>query len=70
MESLMIYSFLSFGRGFGNVTSGPVSDALLKSVTLGRTGLYGTQYGNLVVYTGACVTFRGIGVLGKRVGWL
>jgi MFS family permease len=47
MESPMIYSFLSFGRGFGNVISGPVSDALLKSVTLGGIGLYGTPYGSL-----------------------
>lgn len=70
MESPMIYSFLSLGRGLGNVISGPVSDALIKPGNMGEIGLYGTQYGSLVLYTGISAAFGGIGVLGKRAGWL
>jgi hypothetical protein len=68
VESPMIYSFLSFGRVDGKVSSGPMSDVLIKARTIGGMGLYGTKYGSLVVYTGVHVTFGRIGVLGKQAG--
>ncbi|OAL54938.1 MFS general substrate transporter [Pyrenochaeta sp. DS3sAY3a] len=70
MEASMIYGFLCLGRGIGNVMSGPVSEALIKVGTVGGVGLYGTRYGSLVLFTGIAVAFGGVGVVGKRVGWL
>jgi MFS family permease len=70
MESPMVFSFLSFGRGFGNVISGPLSEIMIKSGPIGGVGLYATQYGSLVVYSGVCAVFGGIGVFGRQAGWL
>jgi MFS family permease len=70
MESAMVFSFLSLGRGIGNVVSGPVSEVLIKMGTVGEHGLYGTQYGSLVVWTGISAALGGVSFIGRRVGWL
>ncbi|RMZ70300.1 MFS monocarboxylate transporter [Pyrenophora seminiperda CCB06] len=70
MESSMVYSFLSLGRGVGNVVSGPVSEALIKTGNMGGLGLYGTQYGSLVIWTGVSAALGGVSIIGRRVGWL
>lgn len=70
MESSMVYSFLSLGRGVGNVVSGPVSEALMKTGNIGGVGLYGTQYGSLVIWTGISAALGGVSIIGRRVGWM
>ncbi|RYO42740.1 hypothetical protein AA0111_g132 [Alternaria arborescens] len=70
MESSMVFSFLSMGRGIGNVVSGPVSETLLKMGNIGDHGLYGTPYGSLVVWTGISAALGGVSIIGRRVGWL
>ncbi|KAF1843738.1 MFS general substrate transporter [Cucurbitaria berberidis CBS 394.84] len=70
MEGPMVFSILSLGRGIGNVISGPLSEALIKLGTIGGLGFYGTHYGSLVIFTGITAAFGGIGVFGKRTGWL
>jgi hypothetical protein len=70
MESSMVFSFLSMGRGIGNVVSGPVSETLLKMGNIGDHGLYGTPYGSLVVWTGISAALGGVSMIGRRVGWL
>ncbi|KAL1800306.1 hypothetical protein ACET3X_000648 [Alternaria dauci] len=70
MESSMVFSFLSMGRGIGNVVSGPVSEALMKTGNIGDHGLYGTPYGSLVVWTGISAALGGVSIIGRRVGWL
>ncbi|KAH7378724.1 major facilitator superfamily domain-containing protein [Pyrenochaeta sp. MPI-SDFR-AT-0127] len=70
MEGPMIFSFLAMGRGVGNVIAGPLSEALLKLGHVGEHGLYGTQYGGLVLFTGLSAAFGGVGILGKRAGWM
>lgn len=51
------------GRTVGSVAGGPVSAALLKAGSLkcGGDWSYGTQYGSLIVVTGATALF-GVGV--------
>jgi len=66
----MVFSFLCMGRGIGNIVSGPISEALIKTGTLGEHGLYGTQYGSLVVWTGVSAALGGVSIIGRRVGWL
>jgi MFS family permease len=70
VEGAMVFSFLCLGRGVGNVVSGPVSEALMKTGHVGRHGLYGTDYGSLVVWTGISAALGGLGFIGRRVGWL
>ena len=70
MEGSMMFSFLCLGRGVGNVISGPVSEALIQVGDLGGAGLYGTQYGGLVLFTGLSAALGGIGMVGRRIGWL
>jgi hypothetical protein len=70
MESSMVFSFLCMGRGIGNIVSGPISEALIKTGSLGEHGLYGTQYGSLVVWTGVSAALGGVSIIGRRVGWL
>lgn len=71
----LIFAFLAFGRGVGNVISGPLSEALLKGRPwLHEAGMaYGTGYGPLIAFTGVsallggCSFFvRGLG----RTGWM
>ncbi|WVQ83767.1 hypothetical protein IAT38_005911 [Cryptococcus sp. DSM 104549] len=49
----LIFSLFTFIRGVGNVTSGPISQSLLKSGALkGAAGAYGgSNYGILLIYT-------------------
>jgi len=70
MEGPMIFSFFFLGRGVGNVISGPVSEALIKAGDVGGAGMYGTQYGSLVLFTGLSAAFGGVGLEGRRVRWL
>ena len=50
----LVFSLFAFARGIGNILSGPVSNALLKSNTLANAKFgYGvTNHGSLLVYTG------------------
>lgn len=70
MEGSMIFGFLCLGRGIGNVMSGPVSEALIRTGNVGGVGLYGTRYGSLILFTGITAALGGVGVIGKRIGWL
>jgi MFS family permease len=70
LEGPMMFSFLCLGRGVGNVMSGPLSEALLTVGDIGGSGLYGTEYGSLVLFTGLSAALGGIGILSRRVGWL
>lgn len=68
----MVLTHLCFGKGIGNVVSGPLSDALIK----GRpwkghaTGGYGSGFGALIVYTGVTGLLSGANYLLKRMNLL
>jgi hypothetical protein len=49
-------------RGVGNLTSGPVSTALLKTGTLrGAAGAYGeTNFGAVLIYTSVTIFIGGV----------
>ncbi|ODN91373.1 hypothetical protein L198_05885 [Cryptococcus wingfieldii CBS 7118] len=53
----MIFSVFAFFRGVGNITSGPISGALLKVDAMkGATGAYGfINYGILLIYTAVTI---------------
>lgn len=69
-DSTMVFAVLAAGRGIGNVLCGPVSEALVRAGDVGREGLYGTEYGPLVLFTGVSALLGGVSVLGRRVGWV
>nr|ODN85941.1 monocarboxylic acid transporter [Cryptococcus depauperatus CBS 7841] len=60
----LIFSIFAFTRGIGNITSGPISESLLKySSFRGASGAYGfNNYGILLIYT--AITILGGGVMG------
>ncbi|KAM0751381.1 putative monocarboxylic acid transporter [Meredithblackwellia eburnea MCA 4105] len=61
-----LFSVFAFLRGLGNITSGPVSNALLASnIMAGSKGGYGVKnYGSLMLYTGLTLVASSIaGVL-------
>lgn len=68
----MVFAVLAAGRGIGNVLSGPVSEALIKAGEMSGSakGLYGTEYGGLVLFTGLSAALGGIGIFGRRLGWV
>ncbi|OCF32051.1 hypothetical protein I317_06771 [Kwoniella heveanensis CBS 569] len=57
----LVFSLFAFTRGCGNMSSGPVSDALLKyDVLNGGFGAYGYKnYGILLIYTAVTILAGG-----------
>lgn len=53
------------GRGIGAVTSGPVSEVLLRMKLGGNAG-YGGEYGAVIVFTGLSALAGGIGWMVRR----
>jgi MFS family permease len=63
----MIFTLFCFGKGIGNVLSGPISAGLISRVVgLEEYGL--TRYMAMVVFTGGCMAFSGISVCSWWVG--
>ncbi|KAJ5580243.1 MFS monocarboxylate transporter [Penicillium hispanicum] len=61
-DATVIFSMIAFGRGIGNVVSGPFSEALLKADGWqGRlAGAYGSGFGLLIVCTGLSGLLSGL----------
>lgn len=70
-EHGLVFGILAAGRGLGCVTSGPLTDALLKGRPWAgdAAAAYGSGYGPLVVFTGVTALFGGISYLAKRLRW-
>ncbi|KAJ5134311.1 MFS monocarboxylate transporter [Penicillium atrosanguineum] len=61
-DPTIIFSFIAFGRGIGNVVSGPLSEALLEAdCWKGQAwGAYGSGFGLLIVCTGVTAILGGL----------
>ncbi|BEI96949.1 hypothetical protein CcaverHIS631_0205380 [Cutaneotrichosporon cavernicola] len=58
------FSFFTVLKGVGNLTSGPISTALLSKGPIGGKGAYGaTNYGGLLIYTGVMAFIGGVPAL-------
>ncbi|KAJ5671477.1 hypothetical protein N7507_000604 [Penicillium longicatenatum] len=68
----VIYPFMEFGRGIGNLVSGPLSEALLKADNWQGSayGVYGSGYGTLVVCTGATALLGGVSIAARQFKWV
>ncbi|OGM49943.1 MFS monocarboxylate transporter [Aspergillus bombycis] len=68
----MVFAFMETGRGIGNVISGPLSEALLRTrLWEGQAwGAYGTEYGILVVLTGVTGLLGGVSVVARALRWI
>lgn len=70
-DPAVIFPFLELGRGIGNVVSGPLSESLLKApVFQGAGGLYGGEFGSLIVCTGVTALIGGISVIVRWMKWI
>ncbi|KAJ4991668.1 major facilitator superfamily transporter [Stagonosporopsis vannaccii] len=68
-DSTMVFAMLAAGRGIGNVACGPVSEALIMVGEVGSEGLYASEYGPLVLFTGLSAALGGISVVGRKMAW-
>lgn len=68
-DSTMVFAVLAAGRGIGNVACGPVSEALIRAGNVGQKGLYNSEYGPLVLFTGFSAALGGVSCFGRKLGW-
>jgi MFS family permease len=68
----MVFGFLAFGRGVGNLASGPLSEALVKGRPwIGEAAMaYGSGYGPLITFTGISALLGGLSFGARRIGWV
>ena len=68
----MIFAFLEFGRGVGNVCSGPISELLVRRRPWVSEAamVYGSGYGPLITFTGISALLGGLSFLIRRAGYL
>lgn len=70
-DSGMVFASLAAGKGIGNIASGPLSEALLRSASWENAALgYGSGYGTLIVFTGVTAVCGGCSFAARRAGWL
>ncbi|KAJ5793951.1 major facilitator superfamily domain-containing protein [Penicillium paradoxum] len=63
----MVFSLLCFGKGIGNVLTGPLSAGLIsRVVALEKYGL--AKYMSVVAFTGGCMAFSGVVVCSWYIG--
>jgi MFS family permease len=68
-DSTMVFALLGAGRGIGNVACGPVSEVLIRAGEVRKEGVYGGNYGLLVIFTGVSAALGGVSCFGRRLGW-
>jgi predicted MFS family arabinose efflux permease len=72
----LVFAFLAFGRGVGNIVSGPLSVILIGGSSDGTVwkghakGGYGSGYGPLIAFTGVSALLGGLSFVIKRIGWM
>jgi MFS family permease len=71
-DPVMVIGVLLFGRGVGNMISGPLSEALVDGMPWkGQAiGGYGSGYGGLIIYSGLTGLASGINFVGRCLGLL
>ncbi|GFP58437.1 MFS-type transporter pynF [Trichoderma asperellum] len=71
-DPLMVISFLSIGRGVGNIVSGPLSEALIRGMPWQgqAAGGYGSGYGVLIVFTGVTALVGCVSFVANKLGWM
>jgi MFS family permease len=69
-DPALVFAALAFGRGVGNVASGPLSEVLVKGRPwMGEAALaYGSGYGPLIVFTGISAMIGGASFLVRKTG--
>lgn len=70
-EIAVIVGTMAVGRGFSCVIGGPVSEKLINSKQWSglSLGIYGSQYGSLILFTGVTVLLGSIGSIGRLKRW-
>ena len=68
----VVFGMLVAGRGVGNVVSGVLSDWLISNDIMGDDAPlgYGTGYGSLIIFAGACAALSGTSWIGRQRRWV
>jgi MFS family permease len=64
----MVFASLAAGKGIGSVASGPLSQALLRSVVSWKAGST-ARYGMVIIFTGITAMCGACSFIAKRAGW-
>jgi hypothetical protein len=66
-DATIIFSTIAFGRGVGNVVSGPFSEALIQADSWQghAAGAYGSGFGLLIVCTGLTAIMGGLSLMAR-----
>jgi MFS family permease len=67
-DSTMVFAVLVAGRGIGNVACGPVSEVLIRAGEVGKEGVYGSDYGLLVIFTSVSAALGKVSCFRKKLG--
>ncbi|KAF2141627.1 uncharacterized protein K452DRAFT_326745 [Aplosporella prunicola CBS 121167] len=65
VDPCLVFACLAAGRGIGNVSSGPLSEALVQAGKWSAGWAFGTGFGSLIVFTGVSAALGGLSVLGR-----
>ncbi|KAF2149437.1 MFS monocarboxylate transporter [Myriangium duriaei CBS 260.36] len=66
LDTPSVVSLFAAGKGIGSIVSGPLSESLLHLGPIGDARfVYGTSYGNLVVFTGVAAVLGGTACAGR-----
>ncbi|KAL8999570.1 MAG: hypothetical protein Q9169_001659 [Polycauliona sp. 2 TL-2023] len=65
VELAVVMGTMAAGRGFGCFASGPISEALLKLPRLHGKGVWGSEYGWLVIFVGLAVLMGRFGTFSR-----
>ena len=57
--SFAAFGLLNFGKGVGNVLSGPISGALLGKTTVNVHDYGAARYKSVILFTGSCMALSG-----------
>lgn len=68
----LLFAVLAFGRGIGNICSGPLSEALLTGKPWFGEAIraYGSEYGSLIMFTGISCLLGGGSFIVRRLGYM
>lgn len=65
VEVALVMGAMASGRGFGCLSSGPISEALIQLTPLHGKGVWGTKYAKLIIFVGVTMLLGRFGLFGR-----
>lgn len=72
-DANVVFGMLALGRGVGSIISGPLSETLVdesKSLHEAAVSAYGSEYGNIIIFSGCTAFAGGLAWFVRRAGFI